>query len=1130
MSALFSFGEWLKQRRSALLLSREQLAQQVGCAEVTLRKIEADERRPSLAIAERLADLLEVQAAERALFLQVARGLASAERLPSPIPRGAAMPPPPISPSTPPALPSGTVTFLFTDIEASTQLWEQHQQAMPAALAHHDTLLRAGVVAHGGAVVKNTGDGVLAVFARATDAVHAALAIQRTLAEEQWNMFDALPSPNSHLPSPIALQVRMALHSGVTEVRDGDYFGAPLNRAARLLAAGHGGQVLLSLATTELVREHLPPDTELRNLGLHRLKDLSRPEQIFQLVVPDLPDAFPSLNTLNMRHTNLPAQPTALIGRDREVATVCAQLRRNANKGRGSEVRLVTLTGTGGTGKTRLGFQVAAELLDTFIDGVYFVNLAPISDLTLVASAIAQTLGVTESGDQPLVSRLYAYLRDKQLLLLLDNFEQIVDAAPLVAELLAECPKVKLLVTSRVPLHLRGEQEFAVPPLALPPADNRRPTLRHRSGQATDDQYGNVVSDRPSVITQYAAVQLFIQRALDVQPAFAVTNVNAPAVAEICARLDGLPLAIELAAARIKLFAPEALLARLNNRLALLTGGARDLPERQQTLRNAIAWSYDLLDEPTQMLFARLGVFVGGCTLEAAEAVCGDKEINRQGDEVTEQGHAFSLSPNLLVSLSVLDGLALLADNSLLKRKESTDGEPRFIMLETIREYALERLEFSDEGAIVQRRHAQYFLELAETADAQLQRAGQRLWLDRLEAEHDNLHAALAWALGGGDTALGGRLAVALSGIVQYAPGYWRARGYWSEGRQWLELALSKNSTVASTLRAMLLTRFANFVPPSFSLEQVMALHEAALALFRTAEDTSGIALTLMQQGTLLLYDRGDSLQATRLLEESLTYYRDLGERRGSAAALHFLGDCAREQGDLTRAATLLEDSVAILRESDPNESALANSLNGLGDVALLQGDIARATTLYWEAVRLLRNVEDRWSVLFPLGNLGWLALVQGDDGRVRALLEDYVDWFRYKHSEGLLELLHLLSALVSAEGDATRATALLREALALHQQLDRQDLIAEGLVGFAWMTSRQGQTARAARLLGATESMFVGGTAARRFACEHCVAAVRAQLDETTFAEAWAEGQALTLEQAIAEALGEDDQAAGVP
>jgi class 3 adenylate cyclase len=461
-------------------------------------------------------------------------------------------------------LPTGTVTFLFTDIEGSTRLWEQDASAMRFALSRHDGILRSAVETNGGFVFKTIGDAICAAFSSAPEALGAALIAQRALHAEEWDEGGVI-------------RVRMALHTGAVEEQGGDYFGPALNRVSRLLAAGHGGQTLLSLATQELVRDALPDGARLEDLGERRLKDLFRPERVFQITSPGLPSDFPPLRTLENLRNNLPLQPTPLIGREREVGEVCERLGQE-------EIRLLTLTGPGGTGKTRLALQAAADLLEDFEEGVFFVSLAAVTDPDLFFKEIAGALGLRESGDVPLEDLLKEYLGRRELLLVLDNFEHLLSAVPLVGELLSAAPRLKVLATSRIPLGLYGEHDYAVPPLSIPDT-KRLPPIE--------------------VLSQYEAVRLFIERAGAAKAGFEITSENAPAVAEICARLDGLPLAIELAAARIKLLPPKVLLTRLANRLKLLTGGAKDLPARQRTLRGAIEWSHDLLEEGEKTLFAR---------------------------------------------------------------------------------------------------------------------------------------------------------------------------------------------------------------------------------------------------------------------------------------------------------------------------------------------------------------------------------------------------------------------------------------------------------------------------------------------------------------------------------------------
>lgn len=764
----------------------------------------------------------------------------------------------------------------------------------------------------------------------------------------------------------------------------------------------------------------------------------------------------------------LPAPTTPLVGRDHEVAFAHALLRQPTP-------RLITFTGTGGTGKTRVALEVACVSEEEFRDGIAFVALAAITDPALVGSTIGQALGLTEHGGQPIEAVLKNYLRDKHLLLVLDNFEQVLDAALLVADLLAAAPQLKILVTSREPLHLTGEQQCPVLPLAVPDVQQlpRLDTLIH-----------------------YPAIELFVQRVQAVQTSFRLTESNAQFIAEVCARLEGLPLAIELAAARAKLFTPAGMLGRLRDRLTFLTGGARDLPIRQQALRNTIGWSYGLLDQYEQAVFCRLAVFVGGCSLVAADAIC-----NAEGDLPTD----------------IVEVLQSLLDKNLLRQAESIDGELRFTMLETIHEYALDCLTTSDELSRLRGHHADFYLALAERADFELQGPTQVVMLEQLELEHDNLRGALRWLIEQDDTERVLRLAAALWI-------FWHTHGHLSEGRRWLEAALAEAYKGPKALRAKALCGLGRLVMSQGEYGRSQALQQESLSLQRELGDHFGIANSLHALGLVELF-RGNYSTSATYFEESLTLRRSLKDRRGISLSLTNLGVIAQNQGDWALARLRLEECLSLSKELQDTKNTALTLLN-LGWVILQSPDERQlARGKFEECLALFRLLRDTKGIAYSVTALGYLAECQGEWEQAKVLHEESLTLNRILgDNHGIAWSLTNLGHVLHQQGDCDRAHAFLLESLSLLQDEGDKACLARCLEGLAAVTGTQGQPHRAVRLFGAASSLREDIIAPvwpiARTNNDRSLASVRIQLDTISFGLEWAEGKAMTLEQAIAFAL----------
>ncbi|HLY26707.1 MAG TPA: tetratricopeptide repeat protein, partial [Aggregatilineales bacterium] len=870
----------------------------------------------------------------------------------------------------------------------------------------------------GGMVVRPRGEGDsrFAVFTQPSDAIQAAAQIQRALYEEEW-------------PMPKPLRVRMALHTGEADLRMGDYYGSAVNRCARLRSLAYGGQTLISRATAELVRDQLQDGIGLDDLGQHRLKDLIRPEQVFQLQVTGLPGKFPALHSLDVIPNNLPVQATSFVGRESEMAEIKTLL---------GETRLLTLTGSGGAGKTRLSLQVAADLLENYPDGVWLVELAPVSTPTLVPSIVAEALGASSGEPGDLTKTLVAYLRDKRTLLILDNCEHLVEAcAQFASAILRGCPDTRMLASSREALGVNGEVAWRIPSLLMPD-----PLLR-----AT-----------PETLNDSPAVHLFVERARAARPDFSLTDQNAPAVAQICQRLDGIPLAIELATTRLRALSVEQIAARLDDCFRLLTGGSRTALPRQQTLRTLIDWSYDLLSEPERTLLRRLSVFAGGLSLEAAEAVCAGDDLD---------------------SLDVLDLLQQLVNKSLVVADESGDAV-RYRLLQTIRQYARERLLEAGEAQAVQNRHLDFYIALTTEGEPHTRSWQQKAWFERYDLEMDNLRGALEWAISAPRVQAG----LQLSNALWY---FWFRRGYWVEAVKWMMPLIE--SSVGSRDR------------------------ERASVIMRCA------SISGRQTG-----DKPISMAA--LIEEAMTVARDLNE--WGILALGTLHQAMTQEDDERRLA-LLQESIAQGKQSGDDWNA-APMLYILGDFYRSRGDAESARALYVECLTILRRVGDLAMSIYPLGNLGRLAFDVGDYKQAEAAFEECIAIAHdMRDNAAVADWLIQLGNLKLRLGQFEAVRAIFEECLDLSREMSNRSVIGDCLVMAAQLAAADGEPERAARLFGAGQAFHEDEIVRAAIQASPQRDAngtdIRAQMGDKAFDLAWMEGYALPPDDAIAFALSKPIQ-----
>ena len=997
-------------------------------------------------------------------------------------------------------IPSGTVTFLFTDIEGSTKLARAHPEKWEAARSRHHAILKSAIESNNGYVFQIIGDAFCATFHKAGEALKAALKSQQDLQTEAWD--------------DVTIRVRMGIHTGEAEAqRDGQYQGyLALSQVQRIMSAGHGGQVLLSGATENLLRGQLPNGVELHDMGRHNFKDVPQQVRIFQVNAPELQREFPPLRTFDSLPNNLPTQLTSFVGREKEVADVRRLL---------SDTHMLTLIGPGGTGKTRLSIRAARDVINEYPDGVWLIDLAPVLDPTLVPRTTAITIGLREEPQRPVIDMLCDYLSAKKMMIILDNCEHLVDACAQMSEqILRTATDVRILASSREALGVAGEVTYRVPSLALPDKDHL-PSLE--------------------ALNQFEAVKLFIDRATSAQPSFVVTNENAPSLAQICHRLDGIPLAIELAAAKIRVLSLEQIAKRLDDRFRLLTGGRRTALERHQTLRAAVDWSYNLLPPEEQTLFRRLSVFVGGWTLEAAESVCADES-----------------SPGAVGGEDVLNLLEQLINKSLVITEDEF-RESRFRMLETMRQYASEKLVESSESDTFHNKHLTFFMELAETAEPHLRRAEQLEWLSLLDSEQENVRAALDWSLDVSSSIPGLRLASALGP-------FWEVRDHFYEGIKWLESLLQKEETPESSnaleARGKALLRVVELMDSTDDIERMLPAAEEAFQIYEKLNDSLFKALGYALLGLATIrndrnQDEKERLHAIQLLEQSRDMFKRLGDSWGQAFALEFLS----MYYDDTKDAELIDHAITdmeTLALVSGDRYRIAQTYSRIADKYLFKNDIDRGEQyidkaeryykglgiqvlpfIYWHRVSAayLRGEHEQVKSLFEstdrkleiVGNrtqrmLGFMIIsrIALEENQPEIMIENGLKIRELKGalSKGFIaEQDMILGVGYYLKGDHRLALENIQSSLGLLTELENRKhiLIAHAMQIFSFVLLSTELT-EASRLLGAiyTYHQSFSISPIEPYLRNKLSERIKAQIGDDEYNKAFAEGEKMSIQEAI--------------